>query len=193
MAALGNQTRSFEVLKGGVETTVQDYPGRLGFWDIGIPPSGPLDDYSLRLANVLVGNPQGEAALEVTAGLFSMKMKSDLVVAITGADMKPTLAGQPAPMWESFLAKEGQELSLGIARTSGFRAYVAVAGGIDVPAYLGSKSTFAAGGFGGFQGRALKPADVLNVGASEHEHSKIVGRRADPGIIPALSQTLEIE
>lgn len=180
-------------MKGGVETTVQDYPGRLGYWDIGIPPSGPLDDYSLRLANIIVGNAQGQAALEAAAGMFSMKMKSNLVLAVTGADMKPTLSGRPVPMWESFLSKEGEELSLGIAKTTGFRAYVAVAGGIDVPKYLGSKSTFAAGGFGGFQGRALKPGDILKVGASEHEESKLVGRKADEKVIPAFSQTLEVE
>ncbi len=180
-------------MKGGVETTVQDYPGRLGYWDIGIPPSGPLDDYSLRLANVIVGNAQGQAALEAAAGMFSMKMRGDLVLAITGADMQPTLGGRPAPMWESFLAKDGEVLSLGIAKTSGFRAYVAVAGGIDVPSYLGSKSTFAAGGFGGFEGRVLKPSDILKVGASENEPSKLVGRKAKDRVVPAFSKTLEVE
>ncbi|HLQ03736.1 MAG TPA: hypothetical protein VK114_02960, partial [Nitrososphaerales archaeon] len=112
MAGLASERLSLEVLRGGVETTVQDYPGRLGYWDIGIPPSGPLDDYSLRLANVLVGNAPGEAALEVTAGMFSVKAKNDLVLAVTGADMQPTLGERRVPLWESFLAKEGEVLSL---------------------------------------------------------------------------------
>ncbi len=184
---------SLEVIKGGIEATVQDYPGRLGYWDIGIPPSGPLDDYSLRLANVLVGNEPGEAAIEVAAGLFSVKMKRDVALAITGADMQPTISNNPVPMWETFLAKEGEVLTLGIAKTSGFRAYVAIAGGIDVPAYLGSKSTFAAGGFGGYEGRILKPSDVLRSGQSQHEPAKLVGRKTKPGVAPTFSKTLEIE
>ncbi|HEY6283538.1 MAG TPA: 5-oxoprolinase/urea amidolyase family protein [Nitrososphaerales archaeon] len=193
MAVQGNHSHSLEVLKGGVEATVQDYPGRLGYWDIGIPPSGPLDDYSFRLANLLVGNRPGDAALEVAAGMFSMRAKSDLVVAVTGADMHPTLTGKPVPMWESFLVKEGEDLTVGIAKTSGFRAYVAVAGGIEVPDYLGSKSTFAAGGFGGFQGRALKVGDVLQVGENEKERAGLVGRKVVEDVIPKFSQTLEVE
>src|SRR5881409_4157148 len=95
-----------EVLRGGVETTVQDYPGRLGYWDIGIPPSGPLDDYSLRVANLLVGNAPGEAALEVTAGMFSVKARSDLVLAVTGADMQPTLGERRVRSEERRVGKE---------------------------------------------------------------------------------------
>ena len=178
---------ALEVVKGGIEASVQDYPGRLGYWDIGIPPSGPLDDYSFRLANALVGNEPGDAAIEVAAGLFSMKMKRDVALAVTGADMQPTIGGGPAPLWETFIAKEGETLTLGIAKTSGFRAYVAVAGGIDVPEYLGSKSTFAAGAFGGFEGRVLKPSDVLKAGHSRHELSKLAGRKTKPGVAPTFS------
>ncbi len=193
MAAVAADAKSIEVLKGGVETTVQDYPGRLGYWDIGIPPSGPLDDYSMRLANLLVGNAPGQAALEVTAGLFSIKMRSDLVLALAGADMEPTLGEKRVPMWESFAAREGEVLNLGIAKSTGFRAYVAVAGGIDVPPYLGSRSTFAAGGFGGFEGRVLKPSDVLKVGKSEHEPSSLVGRKVKKKVIPTFAKTIEVE
>jgi urea carboxylase len=182
-----------EILKAGVEATIQDYPGRLGYWDLGIPPSGPLDDYSMRLGNVLVGNAAGSAAIEVAAGLFSMKPKADTLVAITGANMQPTLNGQPAPMWESFLAKEGDVIGLAIAKSTGFRAYVAVAGGIDVPSYLGSKSTFAAGGFGGFEGRVLKPGDVLRTGQSERSYSKQVGRMVKEAAIPKFANILDIE
>jgi 5-oxoprolinase (ATP-hydrolysing) subunit C len=184
---------AIEILKGGIETTVQDYPGRLGFWDIGIPPSGPLDDYDLRLANILVGNRQGEAALEVTAGMFAMKAKDDAVLSVTGADMQPKLNGNPVPMWESFLARSGDILSLSIAKTSGFRAYVAVSGGIDVPPYLGSKSTFAAGGFGGFQGRLLKPLDVLRVGSVVQDLSSLSGRKVREAVTPRFENTIEVE
>jgi urea carboxylase len=193
LALQGNHRPSFEVLKGGIEATVQDYPGRLGYWDIGIPPSGPLDDYSFRLANLLVGNRPGDAALEVAAGLFSMRAKSDLVVAVTGADMQPTLGGKPIPMWESLLVKRGEDLTLGIAKTAGFRAYVAVSGGIQVPDYLGSKSTFAAGGFGGFQGRVLKTGDVLEAGQDDGKKEGMVGRKVAENVIPKFSQTLEVE
>lgn len=184
---------SLEILKGGVETTVQDYPGRLGYWDLGIPPSGPLDDYSFRLANVLVGNRPIEAALEVTAGMFSMRMKNESLLAITGADMQPRLNESPAMMWESFLAKEGDVLSFGIAKTTGFRAYVAIAGGIDVPSYLGSKSTFAAGAFGGHEGRILKPSDLLRTGRPSTEIRKATGRRVKSDVVPKFSNTLEVE
>ena len=187
---MGASTPSFEVLKGGVETTVQDYPGRLGYWDLGVPPSGPLDDYSFRLANVLAGNAPGVAALEVTAGLFSFRARTDLVLAITGADMQPKLGDGPAPMWESFLAKEGEVVSLSIAKTSGFRAYVAASGGIDVPEYLGSRSTFAAGNFGGFEGRTLKAGDILKVGSGT---KNLAGRKAKQGVPPTFSKTLEVE
>ncbi len=182
-----------EILKGGIEATVQDYPGRLGYWDIGIPPSGPLDDYSLRFANILAGNDPGAAALEVAAGLFSMKVRDDFVLAVTGADMQPKLNNDPVPLWESFLARRGDVLNLGIAKTTGFRTYIGVSGGIDVPVYLGSRSTFAAGGFGGYQGRVLKPADVLGVGRSERTPPELVGRKVRASVVPKLTNTLEVE
>ena len=182
-----------EILKGGVEATVQDYPGRLGYWDLGIPPSGPLDDYSMRLANVLVGNPAGAAAIEVAAGMFSMRMKQDGIIAVAGADMQPTLGGKQVPIWESLSGKEGDVLSLGIAKTAGFRAYIAVAGGIDVPPYLGSRSTFAAGGFGGFDGRVLKPGDMLKVMSRTDAQPRLAGRRVKEDTLPKFANTLEIE
>ena len=184
---------SIEVLKGGIETTVQDYPGRLGYWDLGIPPSGPLDDYSFRLANVLVGNRPNEAALEVTAGLFSMKVKSQCLLSVTGADMQPKLNDSLVTMWEGFLAREGDVFSLGIAKSAGFRAYVAIAGGIDVPSYLGSKSTFAAGAFGGHEGRILKTADLLKTGRPAVDIQGASGRRVKSDTVPKFSNTFEVE
>jgi len=184
---------SFEVLKGGIETTVQDYPGRLGYWAIGIPPSGPADDYSFRLSNRLVGNGPGLAGLEVTAGLLAIKMRSESVIAITGANMQPKLNGMPVLLWESISINEGDTLALSIAKDTGFRSYIAFAGGIDVPDYLGSKSTFAAGGFGGFGGRPLKPGDVVKLGRSSSDLSNLSGRKLKDEAIPNLSNILEVE
>src|SRR2546428_4139567 len=116
--------------------------------------------------------------------MFSVKARGELVLAVTGADMQPTLGERPAPMWESFLAKEGEVLSLRIAGTAGFRAYIAVAGGIDVPSYLGSRSTFAAGGFGGVRGSALEPSYLLQAGASDGQTPQRVGTEANDRLIP---------
>ena len=184
---------SIEILKGGIETTVQDYPGRLGYWDLGIPPSGPLDDYSFRLANGLVGNKLGDSGLEVTAGMFSMKTRTDCVLAVTGADTQPKLNGNLVPMWESFRARDGDVLSLGIAKSTGFRSYVAISGSIEVPSYLNSRSTFAAGGFGGFEGRVLKQSDALKLGHTSEDLNRLVGRRVKEDVIPKLTNILEVE
>src|SRR5215813_14353832 len=97
-----------EVIKPGLETSIQDYPGRVGFWAQGFPPSGPMDSWSFRLANLLVGNEAGAAGIEVQYMGPTLKFQRDGVVAITGADMLPKLDGQPAPMWESFAVESGQ-------------------------------------------------------------------------------------
>src|SRR5262249_4777271 len=117
-----------EVIQSGLETSIQDYPGRIGFWNQGFPPSGPMDSWSFRLANLLVGNEPGAAGLEVQFMGPTLKFQRDGVVAICGADMNPKLDGQPAPMWESFPVKGGQTLALSHGKV-GARAYVAVAGG----------------------------------------------------------------
>ncbi|PSC69627.1 urea carboxylase [Micractinium conductrix] len=149
-----------EFLDAGLQTTVQDYPGRVALWSVGVPPSGPMDDLSFRLANSLVGNPDAAAGLEVTLSGPTMKFLTDSVVAVCGAEAPVTLDGQPVPMWSSFAVKRGQVVKVG-ATQGGSRAYVAVAGGFDVPEYLGSKSTFPGGAMGGHQGRALRPGDML--------------------------------
>src|SRR5262249_34555111 len=148
------------------ETSIQDYPGRIGFWNQGFPPSGPMDSWSFRLANLLVGNEPGAAGLEVQFMGPTLKFQRDGVVAICGADMNPKLDGQPAPMWESFPVKGGQPLALSHGKV-GARAYVAVAGGIDTPPWLGSRSTFHKAGVGGMEGRALKQGQVVPVAAGQ--------------------------
>ncbi|MFQ5998939.1 MAG: 5-oxoprolinase/urea amidolyase family protein [Candidatus Bathyarchaeia archaeon] len=183
---------TIEVVKGGIESAVQDFPGRLGYWSIGIPPSGPMDSFAFRLANRLVGNEVGEAALEVAAGMAAFKFLKDTCLAITGADMQPTVNSSSVPMWENVLVKSKDVLELRTLRGSGFRTYIALAGGIDVPVYLGSRSTFAAGGFGGFNGRALKAGDVLETFNPSTPISQLTGRTLKSPI-PAYTSELQIE
>ncbi len=155
--------RIIEVLKGGTMTTVQDLPARLGFWNVGVPPSGPMDECAFRCANRLVGNQEGDAALEMTMAGPSLRFGYDTVCAITGAEMDATIDGEPVASWQRIEVRKGQVLAIGKAATTGCRAYLALAGGIDVPDYLGSKSTFTLGQFGGHGGRALVSGDVLEI------------------------------
>src|SRR5687768_3260461 len=123
--------RAFEVLDGGMQTTVQDYPGRLGFWHVGVPPSGPMDTLAFRLVNHVVGNPEGAAGLECTMTGPTLRFHQDAVIAIGGADMRPRLNGAPAPLWTPIDVPAGAELRLGAASGAGARAYIAIRGGID--------------------------------------------------------------
>jgi urea carboxylase len=153
-----------EILDGGVQTTVQELPGRVGYLNLGIYPAGPMDHLAFRAANLLVGNPAAAPALEVTAGAFRARVAEARTIAITGADMGATVNGEAIPAWESVAVRAGDVLALRAVRGGGFRAYAAIAGGIDVPAYLGSRATFTPGGFGGVEGRALRKGDRVPVG-----------------------------
>jgi 5-oxoprolinase (ATP-hydrolysing) subunit C len=151
-----------EIVKPGLETSVQDYPGRIGYWAQGFPPSGPMDSWSFRLANRLVGNPPGASALECQFLGPTIRFRDDTVIAITGAEMDPRLDGEPVPMWETVAVRAEQELALTFARI-GARAYIAIAGGIDTPLWLGSRSTFHKAGVGGMDGHAVKAGQVVPV------------------------------
>ncbi|MEC8859075.1 MAG: urea carboxylase [Pseudomonadota bacterium] len=157
------QSHSLRVLSAGTQTTVQDYPGRLGYWHVGVPPSGPMDSVSFRLANRLLNNPTDAAALEMTLSGPTLQFQSDTVISITGADMQATLDGQPVPRYQTIPVSAGQFLVFGKVLGQGARAYLAIAGGIQVPAYLESKATFTLGQFGGHVGRALRSGDVLHL------------------------------
>ena len=154
---------TFEVLSAGTQTSVQDYPGRLGYWAVGVPPSGPMDDRALRLGNVLLGNPEGAAALEITMSGPSLRFNTDAVVAITGAALPILLDGVEQPMNTALRIAAGSTLSLGTVSGAGARSYLSLRGGLQVPDYLGSKSTFTLGQFGGHGGRALRAGDVLHL------------------------------
>jgi 5-oxoprolinase (ATP-hydrolysing) subunit C len=171
-----------EVIKPGLETSVQDYPGRIGFWNQGFPPSGPMDSWSFRLANVLVGNEPGTAALECQFVGPTLKLQRDGVIAVTGADMQPKLDDEPIPMWESIAVKAGQTLVLSFAKV-GARAYIAVAGGIATTPWLGSRSTFHKAGVGGMDGHALKAGQVVPVG----EVAGKAGRRVKKSALPPIA------
>jgi urea carboxylase len=148
-----------DVIEPGTQTAVQDYPGRIGYWHVGVPPSGPMDALALRVANRLVGNPESAAALEIAVTGPTLRFASDAVIAITGADF-----GASLPTWRAVAVKAGAVLEMSHAQSTGARAYVAIAGGFDVPDYLGSRSTFILGRFGGHAGRILAAGDVLHVG-----------------------------
>ena len=154
---------TFEVLSGGTQTSVQDYPGRLGYWAVGVPPSGPMDSRALRQGNRLLGNVEGCAALEITMSGPLLRFNTDAVIAVTGATIPITLDGEMQPMNTALLVPAGTQLALGTIAGAGARSYLCVRGGLDVPDYLGSKSTFTLGQFGGHGGRALRAGDVLHI------------------------------
>jgi biotin-dependent carboxylase-like uncharacterized protein len=178
----------FEVINPGVQTTVQDL-GRPGHLGEGIPPSGAFDATSLRLANLLVGNPVGHhilagddpgaAGLEMPMVGPTLRALRTTLIAVTGADMALTVDDLPMPLWASVLVRAGQRVTIGPART-GARGYLAVAGGLDVPILHGSRATNLRAGFGGFSGRALAAGDVLEAGESHPDIAFRAGRRIRP-------------
>jgi len=153
---------TIEVIKPGLATTVQD-AGRPGYYNLGIPLSGALDQYALRVANLLVGNEEGAAVLEVTLLAPELVFRAPAIVAIAGAEATPKINGEERPRNESFAVKADDHLTFDFIK-SGARCYIAVAGGIDVPVVLGSRSLYGLGALGGFSGRKLAPGDVLLAG-----------------------------
>jgi urea carboxylase len=157
------RTNAIDVIKPGTQSTIQDYPGRLGYWHVGVPPSGPMDSMAFRIANRLVDNPEGAAGLEIAVTGPSLRFRSDALIALTGTDFGARIDGVAVELWRAVAVKKGSTLEMG---TGGGRAYLTVAGGFDVPEYLGSRSTFILGKFGGDAGRALRAGDVLAIGVA---------------------------
>ncbi|MCX7184392.1 MAG: urea carboxylase [Nitrosospira sp.] len=179
---------TIEVLDPGVQTTLQDYPGRLGYWHVGVPPSGPMDSLAFRLANRLVSNTQDQAGLEITFVGPTLRFNCDSVIAVTGAPIEVRLDGESLAQWQSHAVKAGALLQFGKVRSCGCRAYLAVQGGFQVPAYLGSKATFTLGQFGGHAGRALRSGDVLHIAAAR-SHAR---RTLPQELIPHYTDSWEI-
>ena len=180
---------TIEVLASGTQTTVQDWPGRIGYWEVGIPPSGPMDAFSFRLANRLVGNPEGTAALEITVSGPTLRFNRATEFALVGAAMPATLDGVVVSFGVPVRVAPGSVLKIGgSGKNPGARAYLALKGGLDVPDYLGSKSTFTLGQFGGHGGRALRTGDVLHLAFAEAGPSQPL----PDGILPAFSKRWDI-
>ena len=154
-----------EVVAGGAFTTVQDVPGRIGYWGVGVPPNGPMDDLSHRLANRVVGNASEAAALEITRVGPTVRFSHDAVVALGGGALRLVVGGRVAPLWVPVEVPAGTEVEVASADGAGLRGTLAVRGGFAVAPYLGSRSTFTLGGFGGHGGRPLVAGDRLPVGA----------------------------
>lgn len=163
---------TIEVLDPGLGSSIQDL-GRPGYYGVGIPPSGSADQDAALAANLLVGNDPAAAVIESPYVGPALRFGESTVVAVTGATMPVRLNGEERPQWESFTVHSGDVLSFGFLQ-AGARVYVAVAGGIDVPVILGSRSTYVTGGFGGFEGRPLRAGDVLPRGAAAGTAGKAV-------------------
>ncbi|MEX1117598.1 MAG: urea carboxylase [Terrimicrobiaceae bacterium] len=157
------QPSVIDVLDGGIETLVVDWPGRVGYWDVGVPPSGPFDDLSFRLGNTRLGNHECCAGLEVTVRGPALKFQKSVWICLTGAEMGSTLDGLPLERGIPILACSGQTLRIGEAKAVGLRGYLCVRGGLDEALYLGSRTTFRLGQFGGHGGRALRSGDALRL------------------------------
>ena len=161
----GYAPRTVEVLSPGTQTTIQDHPGRLGYWGVGVPPSGPMDSWSFRLANRAVGNPADAAALEITMSGPTLRFNTPAIICLTGAESAADIDGIAVTYWSPLSVHAGAILRVGAPRGGGCRSYLAIRGGLDVPRYLGSRATFTLGKFGGHGGRALLAGDVLHLGA----------------------------
>ena len=177
------------VIKPGLQTTVQD-KGRIGYYEIGMPPSGAMDKYAFTVANLLVGNNPNAAVLEITYLGPVLQFGKRMRISLTGGQIPPRINGQSVPMWTTLEVQEGDELSFDFVQL-GARVYLAVEGGIDVPLVMNSRSTYTLIGIGGYEGRALAAGDLLQV-ADMHEKEVAVGTQVDPQLIPAYSRSHEI-
>ncbi|MFF5785650.1 urea carboxylase [Streptomyces sp. NPDC012693] len=173
LAGLTDPTPRIEVVAPGTSTTVQDWPGRTGYWQVGVPPGGPMDDLSFRLGNTALGNDQGAPGLECTLQGPSLRFTHATTVCVTGAPARVTVDGSLVPQWEPITVEAGGTLAVAAPDERGLRTYVLFAGGLDVPEFLGSAATFTLGRFGGHGGRALRAGDVLHGGEARHETSVV--------------------
>ena len=194
LATLPYAAATIDVIDGGTQTTVQDYPGRVGYWNVGVPPSGPMDSLSFRIANRLVGNPASAAGLEITVNGPGLRFNTSAVIALAGAELPAALDGMPVPYWRALRVKRGQTLRIGAGAPAGLRAYLAVRHGLDLPDYLGSKSTFTLGLFGGHAGRSLRAGDVLRLNRQAAPGGMRSAQllRLPPKLIPPLTGDWEI-
>lgn len=181
------KTQKIEVLQAGIQTAVQDVTGRLGYWDVGVPPSGAMDALSLNVANQLLGNTFNSSGLECTLLGPTLKFHCDTQIAITGGEMEVSLDGQPVAMWSTINVRKGQVLKCGRIST-GCRSYIGIKHGFNLPAYLGSLATFTLGQFGGHAGRNLLIGDMLPITEAKTEQTVVL----KPEQIPSFKTEWEI-
>lgn len=181
---------TIDVLSPGTQSFIVDYPGRIGYWDIGVPPSGPMDVLAFRLANRILGNDEEAAGLEMTVTGPSLKFNADTMIALTGAHMKALLDGVEIGYWKPIQVKAGSTLKLRSVSGTGNRTYLAVLGGFDVPHFMGSRTTFTLGQFGGHAGRALTVGDVLRLYHSTPKNKACAGLPSD--LIPRYGNKWDI-
>jgi urea carboxylase len=183
------QPQSIEVIDPGTYSSIQDYPGRVGYWAVGVPPSGPMDHLACRLGNSLVGNPEGTAALEFTVTGATLRFHSDAIICLTGAPMRATIDNSLIDYWQARSITAGSTLKIQEIEDAGYRTYLAIQGGLDLPDYLGSKSTFILGQFGRHAGRTLRGGDVLRLNQSG---GNLPTTTIDPAAIPTYHHHWEI-
>ncbi|MBY0381481.1 MAG: urea carboxylase [Xanthobacteraceae bacterium] len=164
LGSFAYQPRTIDVIAPGAQSGVQELPGRLHLWHVGVPPSGPMDELSFRLANEVVGNPPTTTALELTVNGPTLRFNTEVLVGLVGARMKTTLNGAKVPNNAPIRVRPGQTLAIGSIEGPGQRTYLAVRGGFEVPEVLGSRAVFTLGMFGGHSTGALKVGDVLHIG-----------------------------
>lgn len=175
-----------DVVQGGTQTTIQDYPARMGHWNVGVPPSGPFDSYSFRLANRLLQNDERAAGLEITMLGPTLCFSSATQIVVAGSDIHVQLDDDDVPLWQVIDVAAGQILKLGRIKEKGARSYLCVQGGIQCPDYLGSKSTFTLGQFGGHNGRALRAGDVLRLNA---QLAPVAYQALPPKLMPSIENS----
>jgi urea carboxylase len=186
-----------DVLSAGTQTTIQDYPGRVGYWDIGVPPSGPMDDLSFRLGNRLLDNAEACAGMEITLNGPILRFNIATQIVLSGAQTDARLDGEPVPFWEVIDVPGGSTLQTGKVLGAGARAYLCIKHGFDVPEYLGSRATFTLGQFGGHAGRTLLAGDVLHIKTvnsfNNNSNSNDNKKRLPESLIPAIDRQWEIK
>ena len=180
----------FEVIEPGLLTTVQDL-GRFGWYHIGMPPSGAMDNFSFRVGNLLVGNDESAAGLEITFTGPTLTVTTDTIVAVTGAELSFRINNDPVALWRAHKVTKNDTISLG-GIVGGARAYLCVTGGINVPVLLGSRSTYMLGRFGGLAGRKLQEGDKLLFGPYTQAYDVILGRSIDRALLPNSTKDIEV-
>jgi biotin-dependent carboxylase-like uncharacterized protein len=178
-------------IKPGIEVLVEDWPGRLGYMGMGMAASGAMDNLALQMGNKLVGNDPTLAGLEIAAGYCEFEFTEPGLIAVTGADMSPTLNGAPLPLWTAVAVNAGDKLAFSHFGAQGFRAYLSVRGGIGVEPYLGSRSTCLFGEYGGFQGRKLAAGDELPVDPAPPA-PELAGKKINPAYLPDYTNDWEL-